>query len=256
MSGLDIRQFGALNDNYIYLLHCVETGETAVVDPGDAKPVLDTLEEFGWTLTHILNTHHHNDHTGGNIDLKRATGCKVVGARTDAGRIPGIDVSVGEGEVVMIGKHMGRVIEVAGHTRGHIAFWFEESDALFSGDTLFSLGCGRLFEGTPADMWKSLQKIRNLPDETQVYCAHEYTNSNADFALSIDSENGVLQSRADEILKLREAGKPTVPSLLGAEKKANPFLRVDDPAFQAAVGMADANPVDVFAEVRHRKDVF
>ena len=256
VAGLEIQQLSALTDNYIYLVHCAETGETAVVDPGQAKPVLAALDQFGWKLTHILNTHHHADHTGGNLDLKQATGCKVIGARVDTARIPGITNPISEGEVIMIGRSMGRVINVKGHTRGHIAYWFEDSSALFCGDTLFSLGCGRLFEGTPDEMWHSLLKIRDLPDDTKVYCAHEYTNANADFALSVDPDNAELRTRADEILKLREAGKPTVPSFLGSEKKINPFLRADVPAFQAALDMAGADPVSVFAEVRHRKDVF
>ena len=256
MAALEIHQIPVLSDNYVYLVHCIETGATAVVDPAVAAPVLAALDEKGWTLTHILNTHHHSDHTGGNLELKKKTGCSVVGARVDAARISGIDTPISEGETVLIGNHIGRVFSVPGHTRGHIAFWFEDSAALFCGDTLFSLGCGRLFEGTPAEMWKSLQKLRDLPDETQVYCAHEYTNSNADFALSVEGTNDALRARARKIQKLREQGKPTVPSILGDEKKFNPFLRADDPALQAAIGMAGKDPVEVFAEVRHRKDVF
>ena len=256
MSALEIHQLAVLNDNYVYLVHCNETGATAVVDPAVAGPVLSALEQKGWTLTHILNTHHHSDHTGGNLELKKKTGCHVIGARCDAARIPGIDTPISEGEVIALGNHMGRVLFVPGHTSGHIAFWFEDSSALFCGDTLFSLGCGRLFEGTADEMWGSLKKIRKLPDDTRVYCAHEYTNSNADFALSIDTANKELSRRADEITMLRESGKPTVPSVLGDEKKTNPFLRADDPAFQAAIGMAGSDAVAVFAEVRHRKDVF
>lgn len=256
MNALEIHQLAVLNDNYVYLVHCNESGATAVVDPAVAGPVLSALDQKGWTLTHILNTHHHSDHTGGNLELKKKTGCHVIGARSDAARIPGIDTPISEGEVIALGSHMGRVLFVPGHTSGHIAFWFEDSSALFCGDTLFSLGCGRLFEGTADEMWGSLKKIRNLPDDTRVYCAHEYTNSNADFALSVDAANKALSLRADEITMLRQSGKPTVPSVLGDEKKTNPFLRADDPAFQTAVGMPGADAVAVFAEVRHRKDVF
>ena len=256
MAALEIVQIPVLTDNYVYLLRCADSGGTAVVDPGVAAPVLAALDERGWTLTHILNTHHHSDHTGGNLELKKKTGCRVVGARSDAARISGIDTTIAEGETLAIGNCIARVFSVPGHTRGHIAFWFEDAKALFCGDTLFSLGCGRLFEGTADEMWKSLSKLRALPDDTLVYCAHEYTNANADFALSVDGANVDLQARADKIQKMRESGQPTVPSLLGDEKKYNPFLRADEPALQAAMGMMGRDAVDVFAEIRHRKDVF
>ena len=256
MAELDIRIVPVLSDNYVYLIHDPETKACAAIDPAVAEPVLKALDEQGWRLTHILCTHHHMDHIGGNLEVKQATGCTIVGARSDAGRIPGIDVEVGEDETFTFGNQTARIFEVPGHTSGHIAYWFEESDALFCGDTLFSLGCGRLFEGTPEQMWTSLRKLRGLPDTTRVYCGHEYTNSNADFALSIDPDNGALKKRADEVLALCEAGKPSIPSVLAEEKAINPFLRADDPAMQEAVGLAGRDPVSVFAEIRRRKDRF
>jgi len=256
MARLDIHQIPVLNDNYVYLARDAETGACAVVDPAVAKPVLQTLDELGWTLTHILNTHHHMDHVGGNLEIKAVTGCTVVGFADDAERIPGIDVRVQEGDSVALGNCTAQVFEVPGHTSGHIAYWFEDSDALFCGDTLFSMGCGRLFEGTPDQMWTSLGKIRGLPDATLIYCAHEYTNANADFALSVEPSNADLQARADEVIRLREAGRPTVPSTLGLERKTNPFLRADAPELLADAGLAGQDPVSAFAEIRRRKDNF
>ncbi|MCW8970588.1 MAG: hydroxyacylglutathione hydrolase, partial [Rhodospirillales bacterium] len=229
MSGLEIERIAAFNDNYIWLLHAADGKATAVIDPGDAGVVRAALDRNGWTLTHILVTHHHADHTGGVAELKAATGCTVVGWREDAARVPGIDMALAEGDELTIGSHPARLIAVPGHTSGHVAYHFFDDCALFCGDALFSLGCGRIFEGTPGQMWESLLKLRALPDETRVFCAHEYTNSNADFALSIDPDNAELQKRADAIIRLRETGKSTVPSSLGEEKRINPFLRADDP---------------------------
>lgn len=256
MAQLTIQQIPVLSDNYVYLVHAAATGETAVVDPAVAPPVLAALAENGWRLTHILNTHHHGDHTGGNLALKQATGCIIAGPRADAARIPGIDVQLGDGDRYRFGGEEAQVFDVPGHTRGHIAFYFPDSKALFCGDTLFALGCGRLFEGTPAQMWNSLGKFRGLPADTRVYCAHEYTQSNARFALTVDPNNERLRQRSVEIDRLRAAGKPTVPSLLGEERATNPFLRADDEGVAAAVGLAGADPVSVFAEVRKRKDSF
>src|SRR5579875_3693668 len=182
MTELIIRQIPVLKDNYVYLLHEPKRDVTAAVDPAVAAPVLKMLADTGWRLTHILNTHHHGDHTGGNLELKAATGCTIVGPRADRARIPGIDVELGEGDEYALGAAVARVFDVPGHTRGHIAYWFSGSRALFCGDTLFLMGCGRLFEGTPAQMWTSLSKLRALPPDTRVYCAHEYTQSNARFA--------------------------------------------------------------------------
>ncbi len=256
MAVLEIEQIPVLNDNYVYLAHEPASGATAVVDPAVAGPVLDTARAKGWTITHILNTHHHGDHTGGNLEIKEATGCTIVGARSDSGRIPGIDVQVGEGDSMALGGAVARVFDVPGHTSGHIAYWFEESEALFCGDTLFALGCGRLFEGTAEQMWRSLSKLRDLPAATRVYCAHEYTQANARFAVTVDPQNLTLAERSQEIDRMRAAGHPTVPSTLGEEAATNPFLRADDEGLAAAVGLAGADPVAVFAEVRGRKDRF
>ncbi|HEX7967929.1 MAG TPA: hydroxyacylglutathione hydrolase [Stellaceae bacterium] len=255
MSELVIRQIPALRDNYVYLLHEPETGATGVVDPSVAEPVLRALGETGWRLTHILNTHHHPDHTGGNLELKRATGAVIVGPRADRDRIPGIDVEVGEGDRYALGAQSAQVFDVPGHTRGHIAYWFKDSRALFSGDTLFLMGCGRLFEGTPEQMWRSLGKLRGLPPETRVYCGHEYTQSNARFALTVEPQNPVLVARSRRVDALRAEGKSTVPGTMGEEIATNPFLRADQPALQQAAG-APGDPVATFAAIRQRKDNF
>lgn len=257
MPGVIVHQLPALTDNYIYLIHDPDSGATAAVDPGAADPVMAALADRGWRLTHILNTHHHQDHTGGNLALKRATGAQVVGAGMDSGRIPGLDVQVADGHAVALGAATATVIGVPGHTSGHIAFWFAASHALFCGDTLFSLGCGRLFEGTPADMWQSLDKLRRLPPDTRVYCAHEYTAANGRFARTVEPDNDALAARMDSVARLRAAGRPTVPSLLAEECAANPFLRADLPAVAQAMGLPPGtDPVRVFAALRQRKDVF
>jgi hydroxyacylglutathione hydrolase len=257
MTRVVIEQLAVLSDNYVYLLHEPESGATAVVDPAVAAPVLARLAERGWRLTHILNTHHHHDHTGGNMELKRATGAQVVGARRDAVRIPGIDVEVREGDTFLLGHAAAMVFETPGHTDGHIAFWFPDSQALFCGDTLFSLGCGRLFEGTAEQMWGSLLKLRDLPPDTLVHCAHEYTAANGRFARLVERDNAALSARLELVSRLRAANLPTVPTTLADEKAANPFLRADEPGVARAVGLEpDSDPARVFAELRRRKDVF
>ncbi len=253
---LEIERVPVRSDNYVFLAHDRKTGATAAVDPAEARPVMAALDRLGWSLSHILITHHHNDHTGGNRELKAATGCAVIGGRTDAPRIPGVDVMVGEGDLVSVGESAARVIDVPGHTSGHVAYWFEDAKALFSGDCLFSLGCGRLFEGTAGQMWDSLQKLKRLPDDALVYCGHEYTNANADFALTQDPDNAALQDAADEILEKREKGEATVPSTMAFEKRFNPFLRADDPALLQAAGLMGKAPDAAFAEIRARKDRF
>ncbi|ABC24065.1 hydroxyacylglutathione hydrolase [Rhodospirillum rubrum] len=256
MSTLDIHQIAVLSDNYIYLVRCRATGACAVIDPSLAEPVLAAAESLGWTITHILNTHHHYDHTGGNEEIKAATGCEIIGFAGDAHRLPGIDRTVVEGDRVAIGQAEARVIETPGHTLGHIAYWFAESSALFCGDTLFSAGCGRLFEGSAGQMWDSLRKLRALPAQTLVFCGHEYTQPNITFALTIDPRNEALRARALEVDALRAAGRPTVPAFLGDEARSNPFLRADSADFQEAFGMTGADPVEVFARTRLKKDHF
>lgn len=257
MAALDIQQIPVLNDNYVYLARCPETGACAVVDPAVSASIIAALDERGWKATAILNTHHHGDHVGGNEDIKAEyPGCQVFASAVDQGRIPGLDVTLREGDTVAIGNCTGDVFDVPGHTRGHIAYYFAESKALFCGDTLFALGCGRMFEGTAEQMWGSLKKLRALPDDTQVYCAHEYTNANADFASHLEPRNLMLKQRAEEVTRLRESGKPTVPSLLGLEKKTNPFLRCDDTEFLRNVGLTGLGAASAFAEIRGRKDRF
>ena len=256
MANLQIELIPVLRDNYVYLARDAVSGACAAVDPSLAGPVPAALDRLGWRLTHILNTHHHHDHTGGNLELKRATGCTIVGNRDDARRIPGIDVLVGDGEEFTLGEQKALVFDISGHTIGHIAYWFGDAKAVFCGDTLFSLGCGRLFEGTPTQMWSSLSRLRALPGDTSVYCGHEYTESNARFALTIDPDNAALRRRADEVRMLRAHGRPTVPSTIAVERTTNPFLRADDPALQRAVGLEGRDPVAAFAEMRRRKDVF
>ena len=254
---LDIVTIPALGDNYIYLLQDRATQSVAVVDPGDAAPVVAALEARGWRLTTVLLTHHHADHVAGAPALKAQYGSTIIGSAGDAGRLSFLDRAVRTGDRITVGEASAEIFETPGHTRGHIAFWFADSDALFCGDTLFSLGCGRLFEGTAGDMWTSLKKLRDLPDRTRVYCGHEYTFSNARFALSIDPSNAALAGAAREIASKHDRGDATIPALLGREKAINPFLRADDPAMAEAVSAPPgADPVAVFAEIRKRKDAF
>lgn len=256
MSALEVVQIPVLRDNYVYLARDGATGACAAVDPAVAEPVLAALDQRGWRLSHILNTHHHHDHVGGNLELKRRTGCTVVGNAEDAARIPGIDVRVCDGDEYALGASSAEVIAVSGHTIGHIAYWFAGAGVLFCGDTLFALGCGRLFEGTASQMWQSLSRLRALPDETRVYCAHEYTEANAAFALTVDPENAALADRAEAVRAARRAGRPTVPSTMAEERRTNPFLRADDPSLARAAGLAGADPAAVFAEIRRLKDHF
>jgi len=253
---LEIVQIPVLQDNYLYLIHEPVSGETAIVDPAVEDEVVAELERHGWQLTHVFNTHHHWDHTGANLALKERYHLTVVGPAADKERIPGIDVCVDEGDTVKLGDETADVYFVPGHTKGHIAYHFGGVEALFCGDTMFAMGCGRLFEGTPSQMWDSLQKLMKLPDETRIFCAHEYTAANGNFALSVEPKNAALIARMEEVKRLRADGLPTVPSTLAAEKATNPFLRPMSEEIQSMVGLAGAPLVDVFAEVRSRKDSF
>lgn len=254
--GLQVHQFACLADNYGFLLHDDATKATAVIDTPEVGPINAALASRGWELTHILNTHHHFDHAGGNEELKQQWGAQVVGAANDAQRIPGIDVRVADGDQFQFGDAAAQILEVPGHTTGHIAYYFADSGIAFVGDTLFALGCGRLFEGSPADMWSSLSKLMALPDDTVVYCAHEYTQANANFALSVEPNNAQLVARAEEIAQLRSRGEPTVPTTIGLEKATNPFLRPTSADLQQTVGLVGSDAVTVFAETRRRKDNF
>jgi hydroxyacylglutathione hydrolase len=253
---LEIHLVPCLKDNYAYLLHEPASGETAAVDPSEAAPLLAAAGARGWTLSHILNTHHHWDHTGGNLALKEATGARIVGPAADRDRIPGIDVALDEDECFRLGDRAALVLFIPGHTRGHIAFHYADDQAVFCGDTLFALGCGRMFEGTAPQMWVSLCKLRALPAPTRVYCGHEYTQANARFALTVDRDNPDLAARAMAVDAARAAGRPTVPSTMAEERATNPFLRADQPALAAAVGLPGGDPADVFAAIRLRKDQF
>jgi hydroxyacylglutathione hydrolase len=253
---LAIIQIPVLIDNYIYLIHDPVSGETAVIDPALAQPVLDVLEKKGWRLTCVLNTHHHWDHVGGNLELKQKTGCKIIAAQSDWDRIPGIDVGVIEDDFISLGSHTARVISTPGHTSGHIVYHFSEDRALFCGDTLFVMGCGRLFEGTPEQMWNSLQKLKALPPSTRIYCTHEYTQANGRFALSVEPGNSQLQQKMIEVQQRRAENKPTVPSTIEQERATNPFLRADSISIQKTLGLEMQSPLCVFTELRKRKDTF
>jgi hydroxyacylglutathione hydrolase len=254
MRQLAIEPVPCLSDNYAYLVHDADSGLCAVIDPSEPEPVRRALAAHGWRLSHVLNTHHHFDHTGGNVALKEEFGATVVGPAKDRERIPGIDIGVAEDAPWHFARHEVRVLEIPAHTRAHIAFVF--GDSAFTGDTLFAMGCGRLFEGTPEMMWRSLSKLMRLKDETLVYCGHEYTLNNGRFALSVEPDNAELAARMREVQARRSQGLPTVPSTIGLEKRTNPFLRPDSPEIRNRLGLQGADNAAVFAELRRRKDSF
>jgi hydroxyacylglutathione hydrolase len=256
MAMLEIEPVLCLRDNYAWLVFDRSEGVCAVVDPSEAEPVKKALAARNLKLTHILNTHHHPDHVGGNLALKAAFGATIVGPGKDAARIPGIDVGVVEGDTYRLESHAAKVFEIPAHTRGHIAFWFETDACVFTGDTLFAMGCGRLFEGDPPTMWSSLSKLMKLPDTTRIYCGHEYTEANGRFALTVEPGNPDLNARMAEVRAIRARGLPTLPSTMGLEKRTNPFLRPNAPEIRRTLGLEAANDVEVFAETRRRKDVF
>jgi hydroxyacylglutathione hydrolase len=250
----EIRVFTCLSDNFGYLVHDPATNATASIDAPEAGPIMRVLEQEGWTLTDILVTHHHHDHVGGIAELKQKYGCRVVAPHDRTTAIAHVDLRVANGDVVRIGDLLARVLETPGHTLDHVSYVFDADKALFAADTLFSIGCGRVFEGTYPMMWESLLKLRALPDDFRLYCGHEYTAANVKFALNVEPDNAALQARAEAVTRLRAAGKPTIPSLLGEEKQANVFLRADDPAVAIKLRMKGASAPDVFGELRERKN--
>ena len=250
----EIRTFSCLSDNFGYLIHDDVTKATASIDAPEAGAIVSALEREGWKLTDILITHHHHDHVGGVAELKQKYGCRVVAPHDKTTKIANADLRVANGDVVKIGGLLARVLETPGHTLDHISYVFDGEKALFAADTLFSIGCGRVFEGTHPMMWDSLLKLRALPDDFKLYCGHEYTASNVKFALTVEPDNAALQARAEQVTKLRAANKPTIPVLLGEEKQANVFLRADDPQVAVKLHMKGAKAADVFGELRERKN--
>lgn len=254
MTPLEIDLFACRSDNFGVLLHDPATGATASIDAPEEKPILDALARRGWTLSHIFTTHHHNDHVEANLALKERFGATIIGPARET--VPGIDRKVDDGDSFDFAGRRVEVILTPGHTAGHICFHLSAEKLLFAADTLFALGCGRLFEGTPAQMWDSLSKLAGLPDETIVYFGHEYTLSNARFAGTVDPDNAALASRVRDIEAIRAAGGFTAPTTIGLEKATNPFLRAADPSIRRHLGMVGASDADVFAEIRARKDRF
>lgn len=248
--------FMCLKDNFGVLLHDPETGATAAIDAPEAAPIEAALKAKGWKLTDILVTHHHADHTDGIVELKNRYKCRVVAPKAEVQKIPAVDETVKEGDKVTVGKLVANVIETPGHTSGHITYWFHADKLAFAGDTLFSIGCGRVIEGTPEMMWNSLLKLRDLPGDTRVYCGHEYTLANIKFAQTIEPDNKALQTRAKQAADQIAAGKMTIPTTIDEEKAANVFLRADVPTVAAAVGLARKSAAQVFTEVRARKNKF
>jgi hydroxyacylglutathione hydrolase len=246
----------ARRDNYIYALRDPESDRVAVIDPTEAGPVIREVERHGWQIGVVLNTHHHDDHIAGDLQIKSRYRCPVVGATSDRARMPEVDRGVEPGDHFQFGSEMIEVIGTPGHTRSHLSFYFPQTGVVFCGDTLFSLGCGRLFEGTAEQMWASLLRLRALPSETQVCCAHEYTLANARFALTLEPENPALLARIEHAQRQRDHGAPTVPTTIAEECATNPFLRADEPSMAQVLGMTGASPARIFAELRHRKDHF
>ena len=258
MKNIEIVTVSCLEDNYAYLVHDVVSGRTAVVDAPDARPIMKRLEARGWQPDVLWITHHHSDHIDGVEKLRQAyPQLRVIGAEYDEDRLPRLDMTVTDQQTVWLGENIVEIIDVSGHTVGHIAFYIPAADAVFTADSLFVLGCGRVFEGTYRQMYESLQKLAALPPETVVYCGHEYSQSNAKFALHVDPGNAVLKRYAQEIADKRAANQPTVPTTIAKELATNPFLRTDVPAIIKASKLhKSANPVEVFAEIRRMKDNF
>ena len=253
---LIVEQFPVRSDNFGVLIHDPDQRVTASIDAPEEEPIVARLREKGWTLDRILTTHHHSDHVEANLALKHAYGCSITGPAREADRIPGIDTQVGGGDTFQFGGFEVRVIDTPGHTLGHVSYWLPAAGVAFVADTLFALGCGRVFEGTPEMMWASLERLAGLPNETVIYCGHEYTEANARFAVTIEPENAELMRRAEEVRRLRSEGKATLPTTVALEKRTNPFLRANERTIRARLGMEQAPPAAVFAEIRRRKDNF
>jgi len=253
---LQILTIPCRTDNYAYLSHDAATGATAVIDVPEAAPILEALARQGWQLSNVLITHHHGDHVEGLAELLAHAPARVTGAMADAHRLPPLDSAVSEGDEVHIGSETGRVIDVPGHTVGHVAYHFPDSGAVFTADSLMALGCGRVFEGTMPQMHASLARLAALPPETLIYSGHEYAAANAAFARTVDPDNPCLAARSEQIARTRAEGRPTVPVPLSEELKTNPFLRAHDPAIRAHLGLEGATDAEVFAEIRRRKDSF
>lgn len=253
---LEIVTIPCLSDNYAFLAHDADTNHTALIDIPEAAPILAALNARGWTLDTVLITHHHDDHIQGLTEVLNHHDARVIGAKADMHRLPHLDEMVEDGDSVNIGSNRGLVIDVSGHTIGHVAFHFPDSAAVFTADSLMALGCGRVFEGTKPQMYDSLSKLAVLPAETIVYSGHEYTAANGKFAMTVDPSNTDLQARVQDISERRAKGEPTVPSTLALELATNPFLRADDPGIAATLGMQDADPKEIFTEIRSRKDKF
>ena len=253
---LTVDVFQCLDDNFGFLIHDEASGATASIDAPDADPIRAAINRRGWTLTDILITHHHPDHTQGIPVLKSQFTAKVTGPRAEKDKIPGLDILVAGGDTIFLGETALNIYDTPGHTLGHIVYHDSFGHHLFSGDALFSLGCGRMFEGAPGPMWDGLASLRTLPDETRIYCGHEYTAANAGFAISIDPDNKALKQRIEEIQTQRAQNIPTIPVTMGSEKAQNPFLRADNSALAANMGLPDAPPQKVFAAMRKAKDNF
>lgn len=253
---LEVFVFPCLSDNYGFLIHDPAENLTATVDTPEVSAIEGALNQKGWQLTHIINTHHHYDHAGGNLELKKKTNCTIIGPLQDKDRIPGIDLTIEHGQEFKFGSFEVKGFHTPGHTTGHMVYYFESEKIAFVGDTIFAMGCGRLFEGTPQQMLESLDLIMSWPDETMLYCAHEYTQTNAEFAITVDGKNEDLIKRKSEVEALRKDLIPTVPTQLQLEKKTNPFLRSDDHEIRLELGMVESSRTEVFAEIRNRKDQF
>lgn len=253
---MEVKLFPCLTDNYGFLLHDPNSGQTATIDTPDADEIMRQADQAGWTLTHIFNTHHHLDHVGGNQKIKQQKGVTIIGPRAEAARIPGIDQAVGEGDIIKLGEHPIQIMDTPAHTAGHIAYYIRQQNIIFVGDTLFALGCGRLFEGTAAQMWAALEKFSALPGKTKVYCAHEYTLSNGRFAQTIEPKNPELQAYMARARTLRDQDRPTIPTTIAAERSANPFMRAHLDTLALAVDLPGHSPAEILGEIRRRKDAF